>query len=144
MKPSFKLDAPPRRPQPLLTGPPAGYFDQLPTRVMARLPQADARAAASGWLSWLAQFIPRCARFQESCEKLQSVGPTKTPPKRPVIDGSLHALLRALAWNLRASPWPPVPPGPHGSPWCSLSQDLRSPGELNHCFDRRYGTVRSR
>lgn len=58
MKPSFKLDAHPRRPQPLLTGPPAGYFDQLPTRVMARLPQADAGAAASGWLSWLAQLSP--------------------------------------------------------------------------------------
>ena len=53
MKPSFKLDAHPRRPQPLLTGPPAGYFDQLPARVMARLPQAGARDAAWGWLGWL-------------------------------------------------------------------------------------------
>lgn len=55
MKPTFKLDAHPRRPRPLLSEPPAGYFDQLPMRVMARLPQADARsmAAGPGWLAWL-------------------------------------------------------------------------------------------
>jgi hypothetical protein len=53
MKPSFKLDAHPRRPRPLLSEPPAGYFDKLPTRIMARLPQADARAAVPGWLAWL-------------------------------------------------------------------------------------------
>ncbi len=57
MKPSFKLDAHPRRPRPLLSEPPAGYFDQLPTRVMARLPQADARARAAGW-GWLALLSP--------------------------------------------------------------------------------------
>jgi len=55
MKPTFKLDAHPRRPRPLLSEPPAGYFDQLPMRVMARLPQADVRptAAGAGWLAWL-------------------------------------------------------------------------------------------
>ena len=53
MKPPFKLDAHPRRPRPLLSEPPAGYFDQLPTRLMARLPQAEARDAARGWLAWL-------------------------------------------------------------------------------------------
>ena len=55
MKPAFKLDAHPRRPHPLLSSPPADYFDELPTRVMARLPWADERAtpAAPGWLAWL-------------------------------------------------------------------------------------------
>ena len=57
MKPSFKLDAHPRRPHPPLSGPPAGYFDQLPMRVMARLPRADAPATATGW-RWLAGFTP--------------------------------------------------------------------------------------
>ena len=57
MKPSFKLDAHPRRPRPLLSEPPAGYFDQLPMRVMARLPQADARPASAGW-GWLALLSP--------------------------------------------------------------------------------------
>ena len=52
MKTAFKLDAHPRRPRPLLSEPPAGYFDKLPTHIMARLPQADARATAPGW-SWL-------------------------------------------------------------------------------------------
>jgi len=56
MKPSFKLDAHPRRPRPLLCSPPAGYFDQLPLRVMARLPQAETREAA-GW-RWLALLSP--------------------------------------------------------------------------------------
>lgn len=51
MKPAFKLDAHPRRPRPLLSEPPADYFDKLPTRIMARLPQAEERpAAAWGWL----------------------------------------------------------------------------------------------
>ena len=55
MKPAFKLDAHPRRPRPLLSEPPADYFDKLPTRIMARLPQADERATAAawGWLSFL-------------------------------------------------------------------------------------------
>ena len=55
MKPSFKLDAHPRRPRPLLSEPPAGYFDRLPTQIMARLPQAAARDTATGWgwLGWL-------------------------------------------------------------------------------------------
>ena len=57
MKPSFKLDAHPRRPHPPLSEPPAGYFDKLPTQIMARLPQADARATASGW-GWLALLSP--------------------------------------------------------------------------------------
>ena len=55
MKPSFKLDAHPRRPRPLLSEPPAGYFDRLPTQIMARLPQAEAcdTAASWGWLGFL-------------------------------------------------------------------------------------------
>ncbi len=52
MKPPFKLDAHPRRPRPLLSEPPADYFDKLPTRIMARLPRPDA-APAWGWLAWL-------------------------------------------------------------------------------------------
>ena len=57
MKPTFKLDAHPRRPRPLLSEPPAGYFDQLPMQIMARLPQAEAREAAAGW-RWLAFLSP--------------------------------------------------------------------------------------
>jgi hypothetical protein len=55
MKTAFKLDAHPRRPRPLLSEPPAGYFDRLPTQIMARLPQAEARetALSRGWLSFL-------------------------------------------------------------------------------------------
>ena len=55
MKPAFKLDAHPRRSRPLLSEPPADYFDKLATRIMARLPQADARESAfsRGWLSFL-------------------------------------------------------------------------------------------
>ena len=57
MKPPFKLDEHPRRPRPLLSEPPAGYFDQLPMRVMARLLQAEEREATSGW-RWLALLSP--------------------------------------------------------------------------------------
>ena len=49
MKPAFKLDAHPRRPRPLLSDPPADYFDKLPTRIMACLPQADVRTASPAW-----------------------------------------------------------------------------------------------
>lgn len=51
MKPSFRLDQHPRRwPQPL-SSPPASYFEQLPTRVMAQVAAAPARQ----WplLAWL-------------------------------------------------------------------------------------------
>ena len=59
MKPSFKLDAHPRRPHPPLSGPPAGYFDKLPMQIMARLPQAEAesRDTAAGW-GWLRFLSP--------------------------------------------------------------------------------------
>lgn len=57
MKTAFKLDAHPRRPRPLLSEPPAGYFDKLPTQIMARLPQAETRAAATGW-NWLGFLTP--------------------------------------------------------------------------------------
>ncbi len=52
MKPSFRLDQHPRRwPQPL-SAPPAGYFEQLPTRVMA---QVDALARPWPLAAWLQQ-----------------------------------------------------------------------------------------
>ncbi len=53
MKTAFKLDAHPRRPRPLLSEPPADYFDRLPTRVMSRLPGAAAAAPGWRWLAWL-------------------------------------------------------------------------------------------
>lgn len=51
MKPSFRLDQHPRRwPQPL-SSPPTGYFEQLPTRVMAQVATAPARRPLlPGWL----------------------------------------------------------------------------------------------
>ena len=52
MKPSFRLDQHPRRwPQPL-SSPPAGYFEQLPTRVMAQVAAAapTRRALLPTWL----------------------------------------------------------------------------------------------
>jgi len=53
MKPSFRLDQHPRRwPQPL-SSPPAGYFEQLPTRVMAQVAAAPARRPLL--LDWLLQ-----------------------------------------------------------------------------------------
>jgi hypothetical protein len=57
MKPSFKLDEHPRRTRPPLSEPPAGYFDQLPMRVMAQLPQPAAGTAASHW-HWLSRLSP--------------------------------------------------------------------------------------
>ena len=57
MKPAFKLDAHPRRLRPLLSSPPADYFDKLPTRIMARLPQADECAAPATW-GWRALLTP--------------------------------------------------------------------------------------
>ena len=59
MNPPFKLDQHPRRPRPQLSEPPAGYFDQLPTRVMARLPRPEAREGL-GW-RWLNQ-LPAALR----------------------------------------------------------------------------------
>ena len=55
MKTAFKLDAHPRRPRPMLSEPPPGYFNTLPTQIMARLPQAEAReiATARSWFGFL-------------------------------------------------------------------------------------------
>lgn len=52
MKPSFRLDQHPRRwPQPL-SSPPAGYFEQLPMRVMAQVaaPAPTRRPLLPAWL----------------------------------------------------------------------------------------------
>ena len=52
MNTPFRLDQHPRRAQPL-AAPPVGYFDQLPTRVMAGLPRAAAPAGPAWWgQSW--------------------------------------------------------------------------------------------
>jgi hypothetical protein len=62
MKTPFRLDEHPRRrPQPL-SSPPAGYFEQLPTRIMA---QVAAPARQPRPLAWL----PRCcwARLRLRC-----------------------------------------------------------------------------
>ena len=56
MKTAFELDAHPRRPHPPLSEPPAHYFDQLPTRVMARRP-ALPRVLAGGAAWWA--LLPR-------------------------------------------------------------------------------------
>ncbi|MEJ7665700.1 MAG: hypothetical protein WKG07_42375 [Hymenobacter sp.] len=50
MKTPFNLDQHPRRgPQPL-SGPPAGYFEQLPTRIMAQVAAPAARPLLPAWL----------------------------------------------------------------------------------------------
>jgi hypothetical protein len=50
MKPSFRLDQHPRRwPQPL-SAPPAGYFEQLPTRVMAQIAAPAHQPPLAAWL----------------------------------------------------------------------------------------------
>lgn len=50
MKPSFRLDQHPRRwPQPL-SAPPAGYFEQLPTRVMAQVAAPTRPWQLATWL----------------------------------------------------------------------------------------------
>ncbi len=53
MKTAFKLDAHPRRPYPPLSEPPAAYFDQLPTRVMARRPAPGAPSGGAAWWALL-------------------------------------------------------------------------------------------
>ncbi|MVN75264.1 hypothetical protein GO988_02895 [Hymenobacter sp. HMF4947] len=50
MKPSFRLAQHPRRwPQPQ-SGPPAGYFEQLPTRIMAQVAVPARRRVSLAWL----------------------------------------------------------------------------------------------
>jgi hypothetical protein len=49
MKPPFRLDQHPRRGPSPLSGPPAGYFEQLPTRIMAQV-AGPVRQPALAWL----------------------------------------------------------------------------------------------
>ena len=49
MKPAFNLDQHPRRGLPPLSAPPAGYFEQLPARVMARVAAPAARPLLPAW-----------------------------------------------------------------------------------------------
>lgn len=58
MKPPFRLEQHPRRWLQPQSGPPAGYFEQLPTRIMAQV-VAPARQPAP--LAWLLQ-VPRSLR----------------------------------------------------------------------------------
>ena len=56
MKPPFRLDDHPRRPQPPLTPPPVAYFDQLPRQIMARVqPEAATESVTWGWLTNLSR-----------------------------------------------------------------------------------------
>jgi hypothetical protein len=57
MKPSFHLGQHPRRwPQPL-SGPPAGYFEQLPMRVMAQVAPPASQAGRLAWLQHLPAYV---------------------------------------------------------------------------------------
>ncbi|MGI4875030.1 MAG: hypothetical protein ACRYFX_28065 [Janthinobacterium lividum] len=49
MSTPFRLDQHPRRPQPLST-PPTGYFEQLPTRLMAQVAAPPRRSWLAAWL----------------------------------------------------------------------------------------------
>ena len=56
MKTPFRLDDHPRRPQPPLASPPAGYFDKLPRQIMARVqPEAASESMTWGWLTNLSR-----------------------------------------------------------------------------------------
>ncbi|MBD2770486.1 hypothetical protein IC235_21590 [Hymenobacter sp. BT664] len=102
MNSSFKLDTHPRRPRPLMSEPPAGYFDQLPGRVMARLPQTQARETATAW-RWLAQLSPTLRTGLASVAILGSFAASfwlsGSPPLAPapmptaVLDAVPHAEL---------------------------------------------------
>lgn len=98
MKTSFRLDAHPRRPRPLLSSPPADYFDQLPRRVMARLPQAETHEAAR-W-RWLARLSPALRMGLASVAVLGSFAASfylsGPQPARPVVaaTASLDAVPR--------------------------------------------------
>jgi hypothetical protein len=50
MKPPFRLEQHPRRWAPPLSGPPAGYFEQLPTRLMAQVAAPARRPLLPAWL----------------------------------------------------------------------------------------------
>ena len=50
MNTPFRLDEHPRRRSQPLSSPPAGYFEQLPTRVMARVAPAAPRPLPLAWL----------------------------------------------------------------------------------------------
>ena len=50
MKTPFTLDQHPRRGPQSLSGPPAGYFEQLPARIMARVAAPEARPLLPAWL----------------------------------------------------------------------------------------------
>lgn len=50
MKPSFHLDQHPRRWSQPLSAPPAGYFEQLPTRVLAQVAAPASRPLLPAWL----------------------------------------------------------------------------------------------
>ena len=98
MTPPFKLDAHPRRPRPL-SEPPAGYFDQLPMRVMARLPQADAPETSPGW-RWLAFLSPALRTGLASVALLGSFaasfylsGPPAAAPAVASLDAIPHTEL---------------------------------------------------
>jgi hypothetical protein len=57
MKPSFRLDQHPRRwPQPL-SAPPTGYFEQLPTRVMAQVAEPARQSPLVAWLRQVPAYV---------------------------------------------------------------------------------------
>ena len=98
MKPPFQLDAHPRRPHSPLNSPPADYFDQLPMRVMARLPPA-APTESAGW-RWLARWAPALRTGLASAAVLggfvASFYLSSPPARRPVLTAaaSLDAVPR--------------------------------------------------
>ena len=97
MKPVFRLDRHPRRAQPPLSEPPAGYFDQLPRRVMARLPQAEAGSAA-GW-RWLLN-VPAVWRTSLASSALLVAFATSfwlAAPQKPVGAEGVYTSLDAVS-----------------------------------------------
>ena len=97
MQTPFQLPERPPRPQPLQEAP-AGYFDQLPTRVMSRLPRPEARASAgSWWVRWplaLRAGLASTAALTGVAATLWLGRPDAAPPASAVASAALDAVPR--------------------------------------------------
>lgn len=111
MKASFRLDEHPRRWSQPLSGPPAGYFEQLPTRVMARVAAPARRPLLPAWL-------------------LQAPATVRTGLASTLLLGTFAASLW-LGGAPLGSPTPTVAAGLDGVPQAQLLEYLTSEVRLD-------------